>query len=369
MKSLKIILSLWLFVCAAAVAQTEKLLFYENFANWGNASENSTVKTCKTDYGEIKYFRLRVHTSQPKEWLINGTTEKKKYARYVEFAKGSTTINNDNSYLELPPLTFFGGGVVSIIYGAGSTQKKMRLQEWSGSAWVNADYEEIATAKSSVWYEQKWHVKSSCSKTLRLVLTNSGTLIVPEIRVTTNAPNISTNTDTVNFSCDEPAQPFRQCGFAVTGEFLSSDIIVDAGENSLVSDCETGVFYNSIYLPATGGKVFVQFLSQDEKGTFTDSIRLSSYGAEDLNVYLKAQVLNSPTTLDTPNTATDISISLQGNVLQIMDSMPRDYFVLTPLGQLIESGTTCVGTVGIPLSRGIYVVRVGDWCRKIFVGH
>jgi len=273
------------FLCVGLHAQT--VVFSTDFTNttlWPDASGVTTVKTVTTSYGTVEYLNISTNPTSSK------TYNSVKKTGYIEFHYGSSTIGSSNSYFKLPALTFTNGGVFSVVYGAGSTGKNLQLQEWTGSSWSSGSYAQITTVKSSVWYTQNWIITGSGSKIFRLVLTSSSPMYVSSIVVTANQSSIAVNKDTIDFGSKRLSQTFPTNSIAITGNSLSSEIVVNTNDPFEINNTSTGSFFTSATLSATGGTVYAKF-EPTAVGSYLDSIILSSSNVDNVKVYVKGVAL------------------------------------------------------------------------------
>lgn len=287
MKKLLIYISVFFtsFLSVALHAQT--VVFSTDFTNttlWPDASGVTTVKTVATSYGTVEYLNISTNPTSSK------TYNSVKETGYIEFHYGSSTIGTSNSYFKLPALTFTNGGVFSIVYGAGSTGKNLQLQEWTGSSWSSGSYAQITTVKSSIWYTQNWIITGSGSKIFRLVLASSNPMYVPSIVVTANRSSIAVSKDTIDFGSKRLSQTFPTDSVVVTGNSLSSEVVINANDTFPINNVSSGSFYASASLPTTGGTLYAKF-EPTAVGAYLDSIILSSSNVDNVKVYVKGVAL------------------------------------------------------------------------------
>lgn len=275
---------------------SQTIVFFEDFSNpavWTPATGFKTVKTIETDYGTVKYLDLTI-SNDPKEWSNETNTEKITKVGYITFNTGSSTISTSNSYIQLPPISFVDGGSFTITYGAGSTNKRLRLQEWNGTAWENGSYDEIKTLYSSRWYTQTWNIEGTGEKIFRLVQTNSAYIIVADITANSNSPigpTIEiTNPPSLDFGTFKLNEQVAVKSFFVKGSQLSQSIVVEAPDNFLVLDIQNGTYKSVINLPTDGGTVYVK-CNPTTPGTFSNQIKLNSTGAVEKTIPVTATVL------------------------------------------------------------------------------
>lgn len=285
MKSiLKIVVILFFLSSIRVVAQAPVLfqLSFEDPEKTPEASGSKLVESLMTEYGEIKYLDISFHNGSK-------TYHQVEIFGWVEFRSGSDVISNSSSYLELPPISFADGGNFFINYGAGQTGRRMRLQEWNGTAWDNASYPQIEALASSTWYQQNWIITGSGTKRFRLVMTSSPPMNVTSIVVTGNACSLNhTSGDTLKFgSANINANETVVRSFQVIGTNLSSNILV--GSSSSVYKSSTtanGPFYSSIQLPPQGGSVYVKYAPAAVSHDLS-TLTMSCYGVSNKTIVLE----------------------------------------------------------------------------------
>lgn len=287
MKHLSLYISIFFIFFVGGIVRAQSVVFASNFDDaslWVKASAVATTKTLSTSYGTVEYLDLAFYPTTTKTYNSVAKTG------YIDFAAGSSTISTSNAYIKLPPLTFSNGGTLTIVYGSGSTGKKLQLQEWTGSSWSNGSYAAVTNPKSSVWYTYSWTISGSGSKIFRLVLASSTHMYVPEIVVTSNQPTISVNKDTINFGSKRLSQTFSTNTVDVTPNSLASEIVVNTNDPFKINTASSGTFYSSATLPSTGGTIYAKF-APTTVGTYLDSVVFSSSNANDVKVYLKGVAL------------------------------------------------------------------------------
>ena len=260
----KLIFSLIVSLLSGVPLLSQTVVFFEDFSNsevWSPATGFKTAKTLETEYGTIKYLDLNI-SNDPKEWSNETNTEKITKVGNIWFNTGSSTIGTTNSYIQLPPLSFVNGGSFAITYGAGSTNKRLRLQEWNGTTWENNSYEEVKTQYSSRWYTQTWNIEGTGEKIFRLVQTNSAYIVVADITVMSTSPIGPTieliNTPVLDFGTFKINEQVVVKSFSVKGSQLSQSIVVEAMQPFLVLDIQNGTYQSVANLPTDGGTVYVK---------------------------------------------------------------------------------------------------------------
>lgn len=261
----------------------QSIVFFEDFTNasvWPTASGVSSVKTTNTSYGTVEYLNLSVYNTSKtySNVTVNG---------YVDFRVGSTTIGTTNSYIKMPPCTFINGGTVEVTYGAGSTGKKLRLQEYISGAWTNSTYEEVSTVRSSIWYTQKWLISGSGMKTFRLVQTASASIYVGDIKATSNQPILTVGTNSLVFDSVKAGVDSQIKLVSVGGSNLTGNIVVDVSAPFKVSNSIGGNYASSAILSNAGGDVYVKF-EPSLVGQYLSTMVVSSTDASSKLINLSA---------------------------------------------------------------------------------
>jgi hypothetical protein len=272
-------------LCVELHAQT--VVFTTDFSNstlWPDASAVTTIKTVSTGYGTVEYLDLAINPKSTKTY--NSVTK----TGYIDFSAGSSTIGTSNAYIKLPALTFTNGGTFTVVYGSGSTGKILQLQEWNGSSWSSGSYAAATNPKSSVWYTQSWTISGSGSKIFRVVLASSTHMYVPSIVVTANQSSITVNKDTIDFGSKRLSQTFPTDSVVVTGNSLSSEIVVNSNDPFKINSSNSGSFYSSATLVTTGGILYAKF-KPTAVGSYLDSIVFSSSNVSNVTVYVKGVAL------------------------------------------------------------------------------
>lgn len=255
-------------------ANAQTVLFAESFSNatlWPTSSGVTSIKTVDTPYGTVKYLNLAIYNATKTYFSISNLG-------YLDFRAGSSTIGATNSYIELPACNFINGGEVEIVYGAGSTGKKLRLQEWTGSAWSNSTYAEVSTVKSSTWYTQKWLVSGTGSKIFRVVQSAAASIFLADITITTNQPVLSLSTNSLSFDSIKANAEVQIISASVSGSFLTGDIILDVNAPFKVSKSIDGVYSSNVSLPQTGGLFYIKY-EPITAGTHSTTLVVSSTDA------------------------------------------------------------------------------------------
>ncbi len=114
-------------------------------------------------------------------------------------------------------------------------------------------------------------------------------------------------------------------------------------------------------LPATGGKFAVAFES-DQLGVHEAYVRLSSRGAVDK--YIPITVLCEETTgVENPSFAH--TVWANDGTLHLQLSSATNVAVYNITGKAVVQTTFTAGTHSLPLSTGMYIVRIGEQCTKV----
>ncbi len=306
---------------AALQSQASTVLYSDDFSNsdvWPKYSGNSSIKEVDTPDGKLITYNVAFYPTQYK------TYDGVKMTGYLDFRAGGSTVTATTSYVQFPDMTFTNGGTFTVVYGAGSTNKKLQLQEWNGTEWVNGDYETVTTVKSSKWYTQNWTVEGSGTKRLRLVLLSSGHLYIASVEVATNSPSISSSQDTIIVN------PLRQGALAdsvitLTPEHVDLSALSATTASEYISLSADGAsFSNSVVMPSDGGSLYVRVdASALEVGTYTDSLKLYAVGASvTKTVFVKTTVVDKSSeayvlAIDLDGYLGDIDLSAESIVIAI----------------------------------------------------
>ena len=306
---------------AALQSQASTVLYSDDFSNsdvWPEYSGNSSIKEVDTPDGKLITYNVAFYPTQYK------TYDGVKMTGYLDFRAGGSTVTATTSYVQFPDMTFTNGGTFTVVYGAGSTNKKLQLQEWNGTEWVNGDYETVTTVKSSKWYTQNWTVEGSGTKRLRLVLLSSGHLYIASVEVATNSPSISSSQDTIIVN------PLRQGALAdsvitLTPEHVDlSALSVTTASEYISLSADGASFSNSVVMPSDGGSLYVRVdASALEVGTYTDSLKLYAVGASvTKTVFVKTTVVDKSSeayvlAIDLDGYLGDIDLSAESIVIAI----------------------------------------------------
>ena len=306
---------------AALQSQASTVLYSDDFSNsdvWPEYSGNSSIKEVDTPDGKLITYNVAFYPTKYK------TYDGVKMTGYLDFRAGGSTVTATTSYVQFPDMTFTNGGTFTVVYGAGSTNKKLQLQEWNGTEWVNGDYETVTTVKSSKWYTQNWTVEGSGTKRLRLVLLSSGHLYIASVEVATNSPSISSSQDTIIVN------PLRQGALAdsvitLTPEHVDLSALSATTASEYISLSADGAsFSNSVVMPSDGGSLYVRVdASALEVGTYTDSLKLYAVGASvTKTVFVKTTVVDKSSeayvlAIDLDGYLGDIDLSAKSIVIAI----------------------------------------------------
>lgn len=282
-------LLLFLFSAMISSLKAQVVLFHDDFTDetvWAQKSGSQVLNRTTTAYGDVDYLNISIYPTAVKTFnQINKTG-------YIDFRQGSTTISDKNSYIKLPALTFVNGGIFSIVYGAGNSGKKLLLQEKIDNKWVSfTPKKEVTTKKSSIWYTEDWAIEGSGTKILRLVMSSSASILVSEIKVTTNQPEIEIDQNFLDFDEQYYSSGVSVQEIGVTGVNLSTNIMVQSTEGFKVSENRLGPFYPALLIPKEGSQLYVQFTPSVEEGLYLGEMTLSSSGAKSIALPLRAFVL------------------------------------------------------------------------------
>ncbi len=308
---------------AALLSQASVVLYSDDFSDpavWPEYSGSTSIKEVESPYGKLITFNVAFYPTQYK------TYDGVKKTGYLDFRAGGSTVGPSTSYVQFPDVEFTNGGTVTVVYGAGSTNKKLQLQEWNGSGWVNGDYETVTTVKSSKWYTQNWTIEGSGTKRLRLVILSSGHLYIASAEVTSNTPSISSSQDTI------VVNPLRQGALAdsvitLAPEHVDLSALSATTASEYISLSNDGAsFSNSVVMPSEGGSLYVRVdASALEVGTYTDSLKLYAVGANvTKTVFVKATVVDKSSeayvlAIDLDGYLGDIDLSAESIVIAIGD--------------------------------------------------
>ncbi|MBO6005922.1 MAG: hypothetical protein J6P49_03590 [Paludibacteraceae bacterium] len=282
---------LLLSMLVAVLSQAATVLYSDDFSDptvWPEYSGSASIKEVETPSGKLLTYYVAFYPTQYKTY--DGVMK----TGYLDFRNGGSSVTQTTSYVQYPDMKFVNGGTVSVVYGAGSTNKKLQLQEWNGTAWVDGDYETVTTVKSSKWYTQNWTIAGTGTKRLRLVILSSGHLYIASTEVTTNSAVISSSEDTINVNSLRKGAVVDPV-ITLAPEHLDLTAISVATESDYLTLSYDGDSYSkSVVMPSEGGSLYVRVdASALEVGNYIDSLKLYAVGASvTKTVFVKTNVVD-----------------------------------------------------------------------------
>ena len=307
----------------AVLSQAATVLYSDDFSDptvWPEYSGSASIKEVETPSGKLLTYYVAFYPTQYKTY--DGVMK----TGYLDFRNGGSSVTQTTSYVQYPDMKFVNGGTVSVVYGAGSTNKKLQLQEWNGTAWVDGDYETVTTVKSSKWYTQNWTIAGTGTKRLRLVILSSGHLYIASTEVTTNSAVISSSEDTINVNSLRKGAVVDPV-ITLAPEHLDLTAISVATESDYLTLSYDGDSYSkSVVMPSEGGSLYVRVdASALEVGNYIDSLKLYAVGASvTKTVFVKTNVVDKSSeayvlAIDLDGYLGDIDLSAESIVIAIGD--------------------------------------------------
>ena len=341
----------------------DEVLYSDDFDDvsiWPEYSGSAAIKEIETDYGKVITYNM---SFAPTEDKVYSSVED--YGCLI-FRQGSSSITAATSYMQFPDFKLPNGGNVTIVYGAGSTNKKLQLQEWNGTEWISGNYEMAITKKSSTWYTKTWKIDASAeSKRLRLALVSSAKIFLASAKVTSTTPEITTSQDTVDITAAKGGNGRED--ISVSAGVESATAISATTESNILNLSADGLSYSKSVLLGTDDMLMILADASDlEEGFYTETVDLYAVGAG-LKKTINVNLTVNSTTATTEIEGTEPEVRGGIGRLAITNAAGETIDVYNVSGQKVCTKKITDDAQDMVINRGIYIVKSGKKAWKLIV--